>query len=156
MRLGRSPFFFVFAALIALCAPSVAHADETTFTFNGSCTDCGESVTGTLVVQGYTPGAELGNGNFVSFTYESNLIGQVIFNQSNFAGFDAVLDSSTAPYDVTITSGYYEFLSYDNGVWTVTFPGNSNNLDFGNDGLYTLSVSATGLSGVAGLRRRRR
>ncbi|MBY0502828.1 MAG: PEP-CTERM sorting domain-containing protein [Bryobacteraceae bacterium] len=51
----------------------------TNYYFTGTCSDCEGTVTGTLVLQGYTPGNTLDFTNFVSFTYDgSNLLGSYV------------------------------------------------------------------------------
>jgi hypothetical protein len=66
----------VVAAVLVFGASPPAHAS--TFTFTGTCTagvagNCTGTATATLVLTGYTEGSTIVNGNFVSFTYNSDL-----------------------------------------------------------------------------------
>ena len=75
---------FVIAAafLIFFLQPKTANAD-TTFNFTGTCTlDCTGTVTATLVLQNYAIGNTFNAGNFVSFTYNSNIFRDLTLNSA--------------------------------------------------------------------------
>jgi hypothetical protein len=70
---------FVLAALLAVFGPEQGRADTivdgtSAFNFDGACSDCTGVGIGVLTVQNYTEGSGFSNSNFVSFTYNSNLI----------------------------------------------------------------------------------
>ena len=85
-------------ALIALfgaaswAAP--AAATNTTFVFTGYCFDCTGTATGELVVKDYTLGDVLTTGNFVSFTYSSNLTSFSLDTVTSLVGSFSVLPGS--------------------------------------------------------------
>src|ERR1700676_990297 len=70
---------FFLAALLAVFGPDQGRADtivesNSVVDFEGVCSDCTGAGYGVLTVQNYTEGSGLSNTNFVSFTYNSNLI----------------------------------------------------------------------------------
>lgn len=85
-------------ALIALFGAAVlaapATATNTSFLFTGNCFDCTGTATGELVVKDYTLGDVLTTGNFVSFTYSSNLTSFTLDTVTSLVGSFTVLPGS--------------------------------------------------------------
>jgi hypothetical protein len=61
------------SALIVGPAEVKARADMIMFEFTGVCADCSGTGVGELILSNYTPGQNITNSNFVSFSYTSNL-----------------------------------------------------------------------------------
>jgi len=92
----------------------------TTFLFHGNCSDCTGQGTATLVLGNYTPGTNITTGNFVSFTYSSNLISYTI-NGGELAFASGVIPASL-PAAANVTLGANpccsrQFTSSTNGSW---------------------------------------
>jgi hypothetical protein len=87
-------------AVLALPAPAVAQ--DTVYEFSGSCSDCQNTGNGVLTLQDYTPGALLSAGNFVSFSYSSNLLTFDI-TQSEL-DFDTIGIPGTTPFVSGLTT----------------------------------------------------
>lgn len=113
---------FQIPALLFVCIlaaqTSSAVGATTTYQFAGQCSDCSGTGVGLLTVQNYTQGAALGNANFVSFSYSSNLISYTI-TASNLVGLVGTLPTSLpAPATVTIAGpGNNVHISNSNGSW---------------------------------------
>ena len=77
---------FVIAAVFSIffLQPKTANAATlTSFNFTGTCTlDCTGTVTATLVLQNYAIGNTFNAGNFVSFTYNSNIFRDLTLNSA--------------------------------------------------------------------------
>jgi hypothetical protein len=80
--------FIVAAAVLVLSAPIAARASTVTYKFIGQCADCSGTGIGYLTLSDYTLGTDLSNSNFVSFTYQSNLIDPAI----SYTGIGSALD----------------------------------------------------------------
>jgi hypothetical protein len=76
----------------ALAAPVAA--TNTTFLFTGYCFDCTGTATAELVLKGYTLGDVLTTGNFVSFTYSSNLTSFELDAVTSLVGSFTILPGS--------------------------------------------------------------
>jgi hypothetical protein len=119
---------FVFALLFAILGPKQVEAS--TFNFTGACSDCTGNGLGVLTVQNYTQGSDFSNGNFVSFTYSSNLIPDLLITLADLDTFTgsipAVLSvtpgdgfSATAGVTITAKSATLTFQSTTDGSWCV-------------------------------------
>jgi hypothetical protein len=62
-------------AIVSSGFASSAFAQNTTFTFHGTCSDCSGTATATLVLANYTLGQPITGSNFVSFTYNGTNLG---------------------------------------------------------------------------------
>lgn len=80
--------FIVATAVLVLSAPIAARASTVTYEFIGQCEDCSGTGIGYLTLSDYTLGTDLSNSNFVSFTYQSNLIDPAI----SYTGIGSALD----------------------------------------------------------------
>lgn len=158
------------AALATSPARAATTAALSTFTFTGQCTDCNGTATGSLVLQNYTLGQQIGDLNFVSFTYN----GTNLFNAITIAAADKpILFGSIDPpvpkaETFDISNNVVEFISSTDGSWCV---GQSFSCtlaaDFGSAHVWaavadgtsvpepmTLSLLGGGLLGLAALRRK--
>ena len=131
---------------ISLQAQAVAANTQQTFDFAGNCTDCAAAagggsypVTGTLILQNYTPGTDIAFENFLSFSYHgSNLVdpytvaasvapdGQDRANGIFSAAFASVagnVGSTKAAYrfELVFDDGLF-FQSQNNGSWSTCAP----------------------------------
>lgn len=97
-----------FVGLMSLAAPAAA----TTFKFTGLCTDCTGLGTGTLVLKNYTFGSTLTTSNFVSFSYNSNLLSYSLSSVDDLTGS---LGATTGPAFVVLHGGGYAFGSFPLG-----------------------------------------
>ena len=113
-----------FASLLFVTAfsqqSSAVFTTTTTFLFHGNCSDCTGQGTATLVLGNYTPGTNITTGNFVSFTYSSNLISYTI-NGGELAFASGVIPASL-PAAANVTLGANpccsrQFTSSTNGSW---------------------------------------
>lgn len=107
-------------ALLLLCsfvaAPIVV--TQSTFQFTGACSDCTGNGIGILTLQNYTQGRLLQPGNFVSFTYTSNLTNFTITPSSTSFSVNGSLPASLpATASVQIAGNGILFFSLTNGSW---------------------------------------
>lgn len=134
---------FVGAAVLALMicpslqAGSVQGGVQTTFTFDGLCTDCAGHGIGTLIVTNYTLGAAFTNANFVSFDYSSNLVpvahvGSADITVGGFTG--SIGSAGPAAQTVTIISSAVVFSSNSGGLTTWCISAAGHNGCFGDIG----------------------
>ena len=147
--------------LIAATPPTVATAtpatSTTTFTFSGLCDDCAgaligtgpfharndgiyQSVTGTLVLQNFVPGAPLNISNFSSFTYNgSSILAPFTLNSSQNTTENVQL-SGTLSASGTLQSPFFTL------DWNQPSPGLATTLPgvFLNCSLCVFGVSSTG------------
>jgi hypothetical protein len=119
-------------------APALA---VVTYTFNGTCTDCGNTVaTGVLkLTDAYPPGSNLTLGEFVSFDYTSTLFPAfsytsaisllgILPTSSGAAAFSLIGTTSES----TTPTSYFAFTSNVDTTWSLIA------LDEGFDGVWTL------------------
>lgn len=147
------------AAAASVALAGVAQAQTTTYHFSGDCAaadQCTGSVSGDLVLSGYTPGDPLSASDFVSFDYTSSFFpaGITIQREDQSLPFEIVynddlsgmLGSSTGPYDVSFsgTKTYafsqgdtYAFHSSKDGSWSLTENGLTD--DTGDNGMWTMT-----------------
>jgi hypothetical protein len=109
--------FLLLAFVLGFVCLATANADPTeTFYFSGTCDDCTGTGTGVLVLTDYTDGDDLDPSNFVSFTYDSNLLPGFTFTDSG--SLFGSLDSETGFYYVGISdSDRNQFFTYTDGSW---------------------------------------
>jgi hypothetical protein len=159
---------FVFAALLTVF-PEQGRADTivdgiSVFNFEGACSDCTGVGFGVLTVQNYTEGSGFSNSNFVSFTYNSNLIIDLSITVDTLNSLTGSIPlSGPTAAEITIT-GYSDsvtFQSYANGTWTVASEDqgliSSWSLQTGVSGVpepATLALMAAGLAGLGLIRRK--
>jgi hypothetical protein len=165
-------------AVLAFSSPPAAHAItavDSTFTFAGTCSDCGidngaGTATGTLVLQGYTLGQILQSSNFVSFTYTSIFLGTLSVDSSEFQHFSVTSELADLPGFETVAINWidgegndYQFQSGTDGTWSVEAEGGGSILDVGTNGTWsatplpaTLPLFAGGLGFVGYLTKRRK
>jgi hypothetical protein len=166
----------LFAAGVAVCAPLPAHAitavTTETFTFTGTCSDCGAAggagtATAALDLENYTLGNILQTNNFESFTYTSILLGTLFVDLGEFQHFGAASELANLPGFENVAINWisgdqdYQFHSSSDGTWSVeiqSLPG-----DVGTNGIWsatplpaTLPLFAGGLGFVGYLAKRRR
>lgn len=102
-------------ATAAVEAPTVQ-----AYSFAGDCGDCDGIGHGTLTLQNYTQGSEITEANFVSFTYESNLI-ETSFDRSSLGSIAGELTNLPGPNDVSFFANedadFFRFFSYSGGAW---------------------------------------
>jgi hypothetical protein len=173
--MSRIPLFAVVVSMTAAAlATGPTRAATTsalsTFTFAGQCTDCNGTATGSLVLQNYTLGQQIGDLNFVSFTYN----GTNLFNAITIAAADKpILFGSIDPtlpkaetFDVS--NNVVEFISSTDGSWCIGQSFSCTlSADFGPTHIWsavadgtsvpepmTLSLLGGGLLGLAALRRK--
>ena len=130
-------------ATAALTAPAFAVvAPTTSYTFTGICEDCntsGSTATAVLTLADYTPGTDLKNSNFVSFSYNSD---KVDFQSSNF-----FLVSNDISGNIGSAPGYYDF-SYSEDLFGIF---KLNSFKTSSDGTWNYSVNQLDLDhGTAG------
>ena len=144
------------AALAILCLPAVpqggsgAFTTRTTFYFTGTCSDCQGTGQGVLVLGNYTPGQPFSSGNFLSFTYSSNLIGFTIdLTASNLFASGALPATLPGTASVLIrgqvNGTFQNFQSQLSGQWCA---GQSCASDFGGGSSWGLTAPGTTASTV--------
>jgi hypothetical protein len=108
--------YLAFAAFLSALAPStfanaLTISETESFSFTGTCvTDCTGFGTATLVLTDYTQGQDITANNFVSFTYNSNIL-SLFFNASDLNSISGNLPAVLpAPADMNIV-GYDETLA---------------------------------------------
>jgi hypothetical protein len=100
------PKLFLLVILAAgLSSTANAITIDSTYTFAGTCTiDCTGTGTGTLVLANYTLGNSVTTANFISFTYNSDILNYSI-NASQLSEFDGSLVGPFPAFeDISITS----------------------------------------------------
>lgn len=145
--MSRIPTLAMMLSLTATAfAISPARADTTsalsTFMFAGQCSDCAGTATGSLVLQNYALGQQIGDANFVSFTYNgTNLFGAYTIVAADIPSlFGSIDETLPGPKTINISDSEFQFTSDANGYWC-TGPGFSCSLDFGSSHLWSLEAS---------------
>ncbi len=172
--MSRLPFVAMMLSLATPMIASPARADAvpalSVFDFAGDCADCAGTALGELILQNYTLGDQIGDTNFVSFSYSgTNLFNPYMIVAADQPSlFGAIGPSLPGPQDVSISNSSDTFLTTASGYWCtgVAF---ACSLDNGlthqwsavasNDPSavpepMTLSLLGGGLLGLAALRRR--
>jgi hypothetical protein len=131
-------FLTALAALIGF-ASWAAPAAAADFDFSGLCIDCAGSGTGTLVLKDYTPGDTLTTDNFVSFTYESNILSYALTSVDDLTGSLA----GSGPAYVAFHGGGYTFGSFAAGPFSPWCTGTTGTCasDFGLFSSWSLASS---------------
>lgn len=106
-------FLTAMAALIGF-ASWAAPAAAVDFSFSGLCIDCAGTGKGTLVLKDYTLGDTLTAANFVSFTYDSNLLSYSLASVDDLTGSLA----GSGPAYVAFHGGGYTFASFAAGAFS--------------------------------------
>jgi hypothetical protein len=103
MRRLQVCLFAIVSALAMWAAPANALIPVTlsVYTFTGVCEDCTGDGIGTLTLENYVLGQPLADGNFVSFSYHSNLISFSI--TAGDLGFIQGIISGPFPSTATVT-----------------------------------------------------
>jgi hypothetical protein len=156
------------ATFAVLAVPTVAHAVTIqSYSFTGQCTDCTGTGLATLNLSGYTEGAPIQAGNFVSFSYSSDLISLFEITSSDLRSVVGSLGPTfPGAFDVQIfrTDGA-DFFSSGTGIWSVSIE--QVTADFGPNSSWssaavvatplpgTLPLFAAGLVGLGWIMRRR-
>jgi len=169
--------FIVAAAVLVLSAPIAARASTVTYEFIGQCYDCTGTGIGYLTLSDYTLGTNLSNSNFVSFTYQSNLINLsysgIGTDPNQLMSIQGLIPPTLpATADVflygfqqypTFAQLGYIFRSNVNGAWCVGTQDCSADYGFSHEWTVTpippaLPLFATGLGalGLLGWRRKRK
>lgn len=137
------------AALAGIAVP--AKAETTTFHFRGTCGDCTGYGNGELVVQNYTLGSQFDPSEFVSFSYQSNLIAGSPFISAPVTDFSGSIGASPGRYDVFFQTAYdandpnsYKvfFSNANPGDWCIGV-GISCAFDIGPDHVWSLAPLST-------------
>jgi len=133
-------------------SPAINVGTTATYQFTGHCSDCTGTGTGSLTVQNYTLGQPLGNGNFVSFSYSSNLTSFTI-SSATLVNLGGTLPASLpGPAAVTIIGPNNVALNTQlNGNWC---SGTNCLLDSGSGGSWGLpgsTVPALSIPAMIGL-----
>ena len=123
---------------------SAIFVTTTQYRFVGQCGDCTGTGVGVLTLGNYTPGNPLLNGNFISFTYTSNLLNFTL-QQSDQPNLSGLLPASL-PAAASVTIGSIAFQSGAGGAWCA---GQGCAADFGSTS--TWSAVSTGTTGVPAL-----
>jgi hypothetical protein len=118
--------------LSALGTPAGASVvTDETYYFTGACSDCSGDVTATLVLTGYTPGADFELPNLVSLTYGGSdlLPGFTVDNPESGVVFATVFgDLATLPganfvnIEWEINGQNASFQTGADGSWSVSYP----------------------------------
>jgi hypothetical protein len=117
------PLLAISAFLLAL-APIQLSADVITYQFAGDCQpgDCTGIGTGMLSLTNYTLGSEIVSSNFVSFTYQSNLI-DISITPATLTFVDGFLFSPLPSAEYVFVRGsnpgalFTSFNPQQNGSW---------------------------------------
>lgn len=151
----------VTSALFATPAKASVASTTTAYSFVGTCVDCTGTGVGTLTLRNYF-GGNLGNTNFVSFTYASNLVSANI-PSSDPINLSGTLSTLPGTNGVFMTDGAFELITSTSGYWCI---GNNCALDYGFASVWSQSSAAvpepasmailgSALIGFATTRRRR-
>jgi hypothetical protein len=139
--------------LAAVQTCSAIPGSSVAYSFIGTCTDC-TNETATLTLRNYTLGQPITNSNFVSFTYNSNLIGNKTITPAGNPDFGitgalpATLPgpSLTTVFILDSANDYWEFQARDNGAWCAGCA-----LDIGTNGIWNLATPVAPVTGTLAL-----
>jgi hypothetical protein len=173
---------FLVAAVVSIfiLQPKSANAVTLTdFYFTGTCQiDCTGTATATLVLQNYTIGNSFDDTilnaiNFVSFTYQSDFLGTISFDNSSsdFLRVSGLFNSLPGHNAVLIqfflNNDVWAFQTFTSGTWCIGI-GEACLADFGNNGVWSLNAttplpsalplfaSGLGALGLLGWRRKKK
>lgn len=132
-RLAHS--IYTFPLLATIVGPPNLHAAPilVTYQFTGTCADCTGTGTGLLTLENYTPGTSMKMGNFVSFTYDSNLTSYSFTSSDQLSFFTGLiadsLPAASFVYIVDNSARPNYFASSLDGTWCVgTYCSSDNGL----------------------------
>lgn len=135
------------ATAVALGA-APARADTlpalSTFSFAGQCSDCTGTATASLVLQDYTLGQQIGDGNFVSFTYDGTDLAQpyVVLAADKPALFGSIDPTLPSAQFINVSDSAVQFSSDTSGYWC-TGPAFSCSFDNGPTHLWSAAAAAS-------------
>lgn len=115
----RLPLVTLTLSLAVMLAASPARADTIAYTFSGVCADCTGTASASLVLQNYKLGDQIGDTNFVSFTYNgTNLFGPYTVTAADqpalFGSIDPNLPSAET---IFVSDDAVQFISSTDGTW---------------------------------------